>query len=400
MSLLFSRRFRPFPAQREFIIHPARFKAICTGRRFGKTLGAMRLVMRAAASEAGDYAWIAPTYPITERGMDAMREMVNPQAITAKGKPTVATLYNGARIFFLSADSDDPRSILGHGFKGIVVDEAARVSIDAWQYVIRPTISQTMGWAALFSTPKGRNWFYDIFTRGMDADESEYAAFTYPSIDNPYFPQSEYDEARRTLPSMVFRQEYQAEFLEDSAGVFRGVDECLREKRSDSRVASIGIDLAKHQDYTVILPMGRDGDVKGMQRFNQIDWPAQKSRIIETYHKLGGVVMLDATGVGDPIYDDLRRAGVNVRGVKLTSQSKTELIQGLMVAIEQREVAWSPTLDILTNELKRYEYEYLPSGTVRYNAPAGYHDDCVIALALARQGVNPNRGGSVMLNAW
>ena len=329
-----------------------------------------------------------------------MRTIAPPELIEYRlSIPRTAIIRTtGSRIHYLS--SDNPNSLRGHGFNGIVVDEAAYMDPDAWHYVIRPTISQTQGWAAFVSTPKGRNWFFDLYTMGADPSATDYWSKSFASNTSPYYPQDEWDNVRLTVPEMVFRQEYQAEFLEDSAGVFRGVDECLREKRSDSRVASIGIDLAKHQDYTVILPMGRDGDVKGMQRFNQIDWPAQKSRIIETYHKLGGVVMLDATGVGDPIYDDLRRAGVNVRGVKLTSQSKTKLIQGLMVAIEQREVAWSPTLDILTNELKRYEYEYLPSGTVRYNAPAGYHDDCVIALALARQGVNPNRGGSVMLNAW
>ena len=33
--------------------------------------------------------------------------------------------------------------------------------------------------------------------------------------------------------------------------------------------------------------------------------------------------------------------------------------------------------------LKRYEYAISPTGVITYNAPAGYHDDCVMALALA-----------------
>jgi hypothetical protein len=39
--------------------------------------------------------------------------------------------------------------------------------------------------------------------------------------------------------------------------------------------------------------------------------------------------------------------------------------------------------DVLTAEMKRYEYVISPSGGISYNAPSGYHDDCVIALALA-----------------
>ena len=113
--------------------------------------------------------------------------------------------------------------------------------------------------------------------------------------------------------------------------------------------------------------------------------------------------------------DDLRRVWGDVEGYKLTSQSKTELIQRLIVAIEQRQVSWPGTArevrvnseqstvksgerrsdgravgrsdcgnwEVLTAELKRYEYTIMPSGGISYNAPSGFHDDCVIALALA-----------------
>ena len=109
---------------------------------------------------------------------------------------------------------------------------------------------------------------------------------------------------------------------------------------------------------------------------------------------------MDATGVGDPIFDDLKRVYADIEGFKLTSASKTALIQRLIVAIEQRKVSW-PELgiqfqqkpaeiakdwEILTAELKRYEYEISPSGGITYNAPSGYHDDCVMALALANHG--------------
>jgi len=79
----------------------------------------------------------------------------------------------------------------------------------------------------LVSTPKGRNWFYDLYTRGLDPLETDYASLTFPSNASPYFPEREWEEARRTLPEDVFRQEYEAEFLEDSAGVFRNIEGCL-----------------------------------------------------------------------------------------------------------------------------------------------------------------------------
>ena len=125
---------------------------------------------------------------------------------------------------------------------------------------------------------------------------------------------------------------------------------------------------------------------------------------------------MDATGVGDPVFDDLRRVLPQVEGFKITAQTKRELVQGLMVAVEQRRASWpavsrrgdisrggaegaeeifgqddrmnkigglgSGPWDVLTAEMKRYEYEIGPTGQVSYSAPGGYHDDCVMALAL------------------
>jgi len=83
-----------------------------------------------------------------------------------------------------------------------------------------------------------------------------------------------------------------------------------------------------------------------------------------------------------------------------TNLTKVDLIQSLAVAIEQGKVSWpalskaagraeGPALspvegwEILTDELRRYEYEYTGGGRLTYGAPFGFHDDCVIALALA-----------------
>jgi len=352
---------------------------------------------------AGDYAWIAPTYFIAERGVEAIRD-IGGDYVTISGRNPVRAEFTGefgpVRIMFLSADN--PESILGLGFKGIVVDEAARIPADVWHYTIRPTLAQTMGWATLISTPNGRGWFYDLHTRGKDPDETDYQSFHFPSNSNPYFPLAEWEEAKRTMPTDVFRQEYEAEFLEDSAGVFRNVDSCLMDE-SAVRTGDvvIGCDLAKHTDHTVLIAMDRKtGQCLEMDRFNHLDWPIQKERIVNFYRKFNGLLVMDATGIGDPIYDDLSLVVPRIESVRLTNLSKTHLIQRLVVAIEQRQIAWSRAWLTLTDELKRYEYQITSNGSIIYNAPDGYHDDCVIALALAvnQLQINP-RPGSFILHA-
>jgi len=385
--------YTPHAAQME--IHKARdsrFRTVCCGRRFGKTLSCAAEIIDCGGGVAGgDYAWIAPTYGIADRGIDAFKK-ISPGFVEFSGRMPTVGKFEGAkgpaRVFFLSADNPD--SIRGFGFQGAVLDEASYIPVDVWNYVLRPTLSQTLGWAIFISTPKGRNWFYDMHSRGT-AGEKGFRSFTFPSSVSPYFPSTEWEAAKETLPSDVFRQEYMAEFLEDSAGVFRGVKMCVF---PDSEVpmktagrVSIGCDLAKHTDYTVLIAMdATTGGCLEIERFNHLDWPVQQKRIIEFTKKWRGTLTMDATGVGDPVYDALARELPDITPIKLTMQSKKELIQGLMLAIEKREIGWPASWEVLTSELERYEYEIGPTGNISYNAPGGYHDDCVIALAMAQHG--------------
>jgi len=142
-----------------------RFRTVCTGRRFGKTLClAAELLDRGGCELAGDYGWVAPTYNVAERGIEAFRDIAD-GFIRVVGRMPTRVEFEGAaglvRVWFLSADNSD--AIRGYGFKGLVIDEAAVIPADVWHYVLRPTIAQTLGWAVFVSTPKGRNWFYDLF---------------------------------------------------------------------------------------------------------------------------------------------------------------------------------------------------------------------------------------------
>ena len=353
------------PHRRQLAIHTAteRFRVVCTGRRFGKTLCLAGELLEKASFDPGDYGWIAPTYNVAERGREAFQEVSEPWYIRFVGRTPSRVEFtspNGtSRIWFLSADN--PENIRGYGFKGLVIDEAALVSLDVWNYILRPTIAQTQGWAVFISTPKGRNWFYDMFTRGQDPEEKDYASFSFPSSDSPFFPAKEWEDASRTLPADVFKQEYEAQFLEDSAGVFRKVSSCLYPESAitrDDRAGPvvIGCDVAKHTDFTVLIAMNsRNGRCLEIERFNQLDWPVQKDRILAFARKWRGRLILDATGVGDPISADLARRYGNIEPFKFTSVSKTELIQRLIVAVEQQKVGWPEDWKVLTNEMQRYE---------------------------------------------
>ena len=395
-------QYRPHAGQQSIHDDRRRFRVVCAGRRWGKTrFAAAELIDRAGHEAPGDYGWIAPTYLIAERGVDACKTIA-PDLLTFSGRsPTQAALrgLNGPiRIWFLTADNPD--SILGFGFKGLILDEAARIPHEVWTRYIRPTLSDSQGWAVFISTPLGRNWFFDEYTRGRGEDPLR-RSWSFPSNTSPYLPPGEWEEARASLPEDVFKQEYMAEFLEDSAGAFRGIEACLLPDDAPlpaRPLLGVGCDIAKHTDWTVLIAMDRKtGRCLAMDRFNHLDWPIQKDRIIAFMRRWPGKLVIDATGAGDPIYDDLVRRYPHIEPFRFTAASKPPLIQKLAVALEQGQVRWPRSWAVLTDELKRYEYEIHPGGRISYDAPSGFHDDCVAALALANETRSPELSAAPMI---
>jgi hypothetical protein len=145
----------------------------------------------------------------------------------------------------------------------------------------------------------------------------------------------------------------------------------------------MGTDLAKAEDFTVSVVMRLDNrHIVAWDRFQGITWDMQMPRIAELSKRYNNAkVLIDSTGVGDPVYDTLRATGTYVDPYKFTQPSKENLIRGLMIALENNEVTY-PEIVELINELEAFEYTTGSTGIMRYQAPQGFHDDCVIALAL------------------
>jgi hypothetical protein len=334
---------------------------------------------------------VAPTYDLAmeewRHANDILFNVID-HSRTSKQKK-VLFFFDGSELEVKSADSKDT-TLRGAGLDFAIMAEAARIPREAWEQGVRPALSDKLGRAVFGSTPKGKNWFYELYLRGLDPS-SEYQSWHLPSNSRPSFPQSEWDTLKTTLPDMIFKQEFQAEFLEDSSAVFRGMGAIIGGEFQDpkpGRQYLIGVDLARTVDFTVVTVIDKlTRAVVYFDRFNQLEWPFQKKRIKAVAVKYNDAfVWLDSSGLGDPIEHDLRRDGVRCQGIKFTNTSKKELIEFLSIAIEQKLISY-PRIEILLNELSAYEYQLLPSGDLRYCAPQGMHDDCVISLALAVWGL-------------
>jgi len=241
----------------------------------------------------------------------------------------------------------------------------------------------------MISTPKGKNWFYELYLKGQEEQFTDYASFTFESKDNLSLPHmvEEQEKARTTLPQVAYEQEYLARFLEDAGQVFRGIRACVKgEFREYNREHAyiMGVDLAKYEDYTAITVIDlTDFHVVAFDRFNKLDYAFQIERIKAVHRSYHAPIVIDATGVGNPIAEAIERDGIPVYPYKYTNQSKKFLIENLSLKIEQQQVSF-PAIKELLHELEIFEYEFSPkTRMIRYNAPAGYHDDCVNSLALA-----------------
>lgn len=378
--------------QQEFLDSDARFRAIAAGRRGGKThacaLDARDHLLHVAGA---DYLvwWVAPTYTQAEIGFRKFLNVFPDELLSEDNisrQQRIVELPRG-RIEFKSADRPD--NLRGEGVDFLVIDEAAQIGQYAWENALRPTLTDSEDSRMVaISTPKGRNWFHRIFAWGQSPDRPQYESWQFPTTDNPFISKADVEEARDTLPDRVFRQEYLAEFIDDTGGVFNRIrernveDYDWREYRGHPPY-SIGVDFARHEDWTVITTLDRHGKLANFMRLQQTGWPQIQKAVMQAYDDFPGEgqVRVDATR-DNKIVADLEAAGLPVEAVKFTPSKKREMIENLAARLENGEIVL-PDIQPLINELEIFEYETTRAGNVRYHAPEGFHDDCVDSLALS-----------------
>jgi phage FluMu gp28-like protein len=362
-----------------------RHTVIAAGRQVGKTYNAaiwmleMMLMNRNARG-----LWV----DTTQSNLDAYIKRVF--------KPVLGDLYNecyynerkgyfefptGSYIDLRS--SQKPENLEGQNYSHYVLNEAGIILKKPmlWQDSIYPMVEN--GHGKIIGTPKGKNLFHQLFQRGQSG-EGDWISYRFTWQDTPLKTEEQEALAKKNLPEAIYRQNVLGEYVDDAGAVFRHIAESTRDPQEGLRTDIMAVDLAKHSDYTVITFVNREHkQVIDFDRFNELDWGFQKNRIVSSWRERGEpTLVIDSTGVGDPIFDDLRNAGIPVEGYKFTNKSKNELIQGLSIAMDNGNF-YFPNDPVAIAELEVFGYDITPSGNIRYNAPSGFHDDIVISYALA-----------------
>jgi hypothetical protein len=375
------------PAQEKVTQEAKRFNVLCCGRRWGKTvLGMDRLIH--AALEGKPVAWFSPTNKLMAETWRELRSTLEPVTRSKNEQEKRLELINGGSIELWSLDSPDAGR--SRKYATVVIDEAAMIQTlaEAWQQSIRPTLTDLQGSAWFLSTPKGPNYFKVLFDLGQDSTREDWASWQMPTGENPFIASQEIEAARLDLTEAAFQQEYLALFVNWEGSVFRRVGEAAtatpRLEPQDGHDYIIACDWGRSHDYTVfvVLDLTTCAMVE-MDRSNRVDYTVQCGRLQALYERWHPKqILAEENSIGQPVIEQLTRDGLRIQPFTTTNASKAQAVEALALAFERGDIRILNDV-VLVSELAAYQAERLPSGLLRYSAPAGQHDDCVMALAIA-----------------
>jgi hypothetical protein len=243
--------FELLPWQKQVYSDDTRFKVIVAGRRCGKSrLSAVSLLVEGLRCPQGSAVmYVAPTQGqarqiIWDLLMELGREVISSSHVNNMD----ITLINGAKIYVRG--SDRPDTLRGVSLTYLVLDEVADIKADTWEKVLRAALSDKKGKALFIGTPKGRNWFYDMYNLGESGEDEEWKSWHFTTKDNPLIDPKEIEGAKKTLSSFAFKQEYEASF--DNAGTDTFKEEWLKfgEEPNDGNYY-IAIDLAGFENISM-----------------------------------------------------------------------------------------------------------------------------------------------------
>ena len=382
--------FTPHPKQREMIngilSSGAKYHIACIGRQFGKSMAAMNLMLYWAINNGPcKILWVSPVYSQASKVQKELMQAIGGSGLvqSCNYSDNNITLKNGSELLFRSAERFD--NIRGLTMDYGILDEAAFMKEDAWD-AIRP-VFLVRGRSILFiSTPKGKNWFYNLFQLGESPDYPNYQSYTGSSYDTPYISIEEIEDAKRTLPEQVFQQEYLAKFIDSGGEVFQNLDRnTFQEWPQPEGKIYCGIDLAKQEDHTCAVFIDSKGQIIDIYRDNQKSWSDMTKELVTRIKKWNATTMVEVNSIGDVIYEQIANQWQDTHPFVTSSKSKNEIIEGLILDMNEGtiRIPSKELFPVLTHELEVFTYDYNPkTRSIRYGHPNGMHDDTVMATAI------------------
>ena len=233
--------------QQEVWNDPTRFKVVAAGRRTGKSrLAAYLLLVNALQATKGHVFYVAPTQGQARDIMwNLLLELGGDMVEGSHVNNLQIKLINGITISLKGADR--PETMRGVSLAYLVLDEYADMKPDVWELILRPALSDLKASALFIGTPMGRNHFYDLYKQAELGGDPNFKAWHYTSYDNNLLEKSEIDQAKISMSSYAFRQEFMASFEARGSEMFKESWVRFSEEEPDGDYY-IAIDLAGFEE--------------------------------------------------------------------------------------------------------------------------------------------------------
>lgn len=380
--------FKPYEFQKKIIddilSKDDMFYTLVCGRQIGKTLLLINMLLYYGINKPKSVLlWVSPYYSMAVKVLSQIIDAIEFTPITKEANKSekIITLINGTRIYFRSAEK--PETIRGLAIDYCFIDEAQDVSDDAFNKAILPTLTAKGKKCLIAGTPKSKNWFYQYFHRN---NEKNYNSYTAPSSISPFVSDEFLEEQKQSLPPSIYEQEFEAKWQEGDGEVFSNIDGvCILDSWIPTRDRTFGgLDIGTKQDYSVLTIQDRNGRIVHIWRERGLEYTQIVSKVVYLCKQYKTDLYVEANSIGDVVYEMIRKQYRNVKPFITTNTSKENIIRRLISDIADMSIELpSPSLfEPLYKELQMFQYKYLPSGKITYQAMSGFHDDCIMSLAI------------------
>lgn len=361
-------------------------------RRLGKDKMVFANLPKKMMERVGTYYYFLPTYNQARKVIwngadkDGFRFLSHfPKEIVTNINETEmrVTLTNGSILQLIGADNID--RIVGTNPIGVVFSEYAIMKPEVWDF-ISPILAENGGWAVFVYTPRGQNHAYHLL-RAAEKNPKWYVELL-PVSKTHAVREEDLLEQKLSMSEALYNQEYECDFTQNASAVYKDVHTrtypMAEYTHNEGAMYQIGVDLAKANDFTVITPFDMTKfRVCPQDSFNQIDYTLQKAKVEAAYYRYNRPqIVMDATGVGQPIVDDLTNKGIAIAPYTFTYNSRNELLLNLQILLEQNTIK-IPDDPELIEQLEAAVWETTGQGRTRVTVPEPMHDDRLMSLALA-----------------
>jgi len=341
-----------------------RFAVVVAHRRLGKTVACVNQLIKRSIVDGkirGVYGYVAPFY---KQAKSVAWDYIKFYTAPIPGrKVNEAELWvelpNQARIRVFGADNPD--ALRGLYLDGVVMDEVAQMRPEVWGEIIRPALSDRLGWAIFIGTPKGINTFSELYQRAERDDTGQWGALMLPvsetlgDADPPLSP-GEVEQARADMGEQAFRQEYLCDFAADNSDSFisyQDVVDAERREPPDYNEAPLimGVDIAAQGHDRSCLVLRRGPALGHIDIWREADTMTTVGRVAEMLNKCKPrAAFMDACGLGIGPVDRLKQLGHRVIGVNSGAKAgRSDLYANLKAEMWSRLAEWLETASIPDN---------------------------------------------------